>query len=133
MTSVTNMLKNTGVLNEDSPNYNISTWDLASLTACSYYFDVNADPAKLCHPPRMLELGCYSTCCETSVARSDYSAARSITGLVGSWIEVACDSGYSHVTNTDILTCNNSTGIYDGWEQFNCTGHTTSYIESPSM
>lgn len=111
-------------LNQDyNPiNYNLSAWDLTSLSSCSHYTNPN-NPTMLCHSPRLLELGCYSTCCETSVNNSDHSAHRSITGLVGSSIEVTCDPGYSHVTDTNILTCNNITGIYDGWESFRCTGH----------
>ena len=112
-----------GIQSEDSMNYNLSSWELTSLTSCSEYIPYS-NPTKLCHPRRLLELGCYSTCCETSIARSDYSAARSLTGVIGnSSIEVTCDTGYSHVTDSNVLTCDNGTGIYDGWELLNCTGH----------
>ena len=136
MTSLTAMQKMFAYMSIGSKsNNNFSSWDLASINSCEalYIDEEETDPGDLCHPQRLLDLGCFSSCCATSVARSDYSDARAISGSLGnSTIEVTCDTGYSHVTDTNVLVCNNNTGIYDGWELFNCTGHKTSYsLRSP--
>ena len=106
---------------EEPKHLDLSSWDLASITVCdkANYYNIG------CHPSRLLELGCFDTCCPTSVANSNYSADYSLEGVLGGALTVECDYGYTFSTANGVTpvihaSCDPQTGIYD--DLYTCLG-----------